>query len=162
MSSKDRFDSEKDWISSLDLFYKDWQDQLAQGQLFLKINGINSLTVDLFQRSMRAYQSHWSFSKIDLINSLMVLLLKEQRDRFNLFHNWIYLLISWSQKIKLICIKKLFCFEHRRVKKWANRLFFWSKDRIVPSSFLKSDGIDSLFLIFFKDRQEWCAHGWSF
>ena len=45
------------------LFFKDRQDRFAQGQSFSKIDGIDSLKVDLFQRSTRAIRSRSIFLK---------------------------------------------------------------------------------------------------
>ena len=53
---KDRFDREKDWIAPVDL----------------NIDGINSLTVDLFWKIDRIDSINQSFSKIDESDSLMV------------------------------------------------------------------------------------------
>ena len=54
--SKDRFDHEK--IESLpSIFCKDGRDRVAHGQSFLKMDGIESLTVNLVKRSTRLIRS---------------------------------------------------------------------------------------------------------
>ena len=63
--SKDRFVRE----SLKSIFCKDRQDRFAHGRSFLKIRGIDSITVDLFQ-------SCQSFSKIDGSDSITVDLFK--------------------------------------------------------------------------------------
>ena len=51
-------------ISNLPMiFFKDWWDRFAHGQSFLKINGIDSLTVNLFKRLMIAIFSWLIFFK---------------------------------------------------------------------------------------------------
>ena len=127
-------------ISIVFLWLKDWFDH---GKDWITL-------VDLFKKLVKA----------------QLIFLKDQKDRK---------IKDWKIKrtnsqpwriIILICIKKLFCFGHKRVKKWANLSFLWSKDRFdgekdqiaLVDPLIRSMGSICSWLNFLKDWRDRLAH----
>ena len=52
-------------IPSRSIFFKDWRDRFYHGRSFAKIDGINTIMVDLFQRLTRAKRFRWYLKKME-------------------------------------------------------------------------------------------------
>ena len=202
----DRIDREKDRIAPVDLLYtvdrqfppflcqkieslpslfalcslifcKDQRNRFTHDRSFLKIYGIDLITVDLFQRSKGSIRSrsiffkdrrnqfdHWrSFSMIDEKDRFRQSLKKiEERSSTRATRSF--------RKIGRKTVKK-----HTKKKKNLSELLdFWKRfdlydlfqrsTRAIRSfrSFSKIYKSDSIFSIFFNDRRERFDHGRSF
>ena len=141
MWSKDWFAREKDQITPANHFFKDrHHDRFAQSQSFFKINGIDSITVDLFKRSTRAIFKDWKDRKIKDQK------LKDGKIKFPTLPTGTMirvgnLIIGFSIKSIVFCVKRL----SGSICLWL--IFF--KDRGERFYY------NSIFLIFLKHKKDW-------
>ena len=139
----------------LSIFFKDWPDRLAHGQSFLKIDGIDSLTVVLFKRSRRAI---WIDCFLYRKNERLIRLWKRSnclcRSFLNINRMDSLTVNLFQRSTGSIKSRSIFFVIERLIRSW--------KDWITSIDFLKIDQIDSLTVNFFKYQWDLFAHSWSF